>query len=103
MTVKPGGLRPISRSGVSLAVAANGKGYIFGGVLDVDEDEENLDGQFSNEMHMLELSNQTWRFIGLTGKKEKKSIKNKTEKKSDDEMDTTTEATSSHGKSLNSS
>lgn len=35
VSVKPGGHRPAPRSGVNLAVAANGKGYIFGGVLDV--------------------------------------------------------------------
>lgn len=69
MNVKAGGLRPTPRSGVSLTVAANGKGYIFGGVVDVNEDEESLESQFSNEMHLFELSNQTWRLIELSGKK----------------------------------
>lgn len=81
-TVKPGGYRPAPRSGVSVTVAPNGKAYIFGGVLDVDEDEERLVGQFSNEMHALELSNQVWRLIELSGKREKKSLKTKTENKS---------------------
>lgn len=66
-------MRPAPRSGVSVAVAANGKAYIFGGVLDTDEDEERLEGQFTNEMHMLELSNQVWRLVEL----KKRSVKSK--------------------------
>lgn len=80
--MKPGGFRPAPRSGVSVTVAPNGKAYIFGGVLDTDEDEERLEGQFSNEMHALELSTQIWRLIELTGKKEKKSTKTKEGNKS---------------------
>lgn len=76
-TVKPGGHRPAPRSGVNVAVAQNGKGYIFGGVLDVNEDEENLDGLYSNEMHLLELANPTWRLIELKGKKDKSKSKEK--------------------------
>lgn len=91
-SVKPGGFRPAPRSGVNVTVAPNGKAYIFGGVLDVNEDEERLDGQFSNEMHMLELSNQTWRLVELKGKKEAKS-KSSGDKEQDDYMDTS--ATSS--------
>lgn len=87
MSVKAGGLRPAARSGVSLTVAVNGKGYTFGGVQDTDEDEEHLAGQFSNEMHSLDLANQTWRLIELAGKKEKKSAKNRTDNVSDDDMD----------------
>lgn len=88
--VKAGGLRPTPRGGVSLAVAANGKGYIFGGVLDVNEDEESLDGQFSNEMHSLDLSSQTWRLVELTGKKDKKSTKDKVTDDNNEEMETST-------------
>lgn len=87
MSVKAGGLRPAARSGVSLTVAANGKGYIFGGVQDTDEDEEHLDGQFTNEMHALDLANQTWRLIELAGRKDKKAGKSKADDASDDEMD----------------
>lgn len=83
--VKAGGLRPAARSGVSIAVAQNGKAYAFGGVLDVTEDEENLEGLFSNEVHTLDLSNQVWRLIELTGKREKKSGKNKNDSKVDSE------------------
>lgn len=71
-SVKPGGFKPVPRSGVNVAVAPNGKAYTFGGVLDVDEDEENLSGNFSNEMHSIDLATFVWRQIELTGKKEKK-------------------------------
>ncbi|XP_037045064.1 kelch domain-containing protein 4 [Bradysia coprophila] len=74
-SVKPGGFKPVPRSGVNVAVAPNGKAYIFGGVLDVDEDEENLSGNFSNEMHSIDLASFAWRQIELSGKKDKKKSK----------------------------
>lgn len=43
--------------------------------MDVDEDEENLSGNFSNEMHSIDLSSFVWRQIELSGKKEKKKSK----------------------------
>lgn len=56
--VRPGGPKPAPRSGVGLCVVpgANAIGYTFGGVLDVDEDEENVKGDFSNEMHAIDLA-----------------------------------------------
>lgn len=71
-----------------MTIAPNGKAYIFGGVLDTDEDEERLEGQFSNEMHALELSNQVWRLIELSGKKEKKSKKDGNKSTADEQMGT---------------
>lgn len=89
-SVKPGGLRPAPRSGVNVTVAPNGKGYIFGGVLDVNEDEERLEGLYSNEMHLLELANPTWRLIELKGKKDKLKSKDK-----EDDVDMDAEAQTS--------
>lgn len=91
-TMKPGGLRPTPRSGVSVAVAPTGKAFIFGGVLDTAEDEERLEGQFSNEMHTLDLSNQVWRLIELSGKKEKKSKKDADTSMADAKIDTSSSA-----------
>lgn len=96
-SVKPGGYKPPPRSGVSVAVAANGKAYTFGGVLDINEDEENLDGQFTNDMHLFELANPTWRLIELKGKKENKSSK---KDKDDDEMETSSAPVSQGKKKL---
>lgn len=87
VSVKAGGYRPPPRSGISVTVAPNGKAYTFGGVLDVNEDEENLEGQFTNEMHILDLSNPTWRLVELKGKKENKASKSEKEE-NDDQMDT---------------
>lgn len=70
--MKPGGFKPVPRSGVSLSTAANGNGYIFGGVLDTNEDEENLEGNFSNELHSLDLTSQVWRLQELKQQKAKK-------------------------------
>lgn len=88
VSVKAAGYRPAPRSGVNVTVAANGKAYIFGGVLDVNEDEESLDGQFSNEMHVLDLTSLTWRLVELKGKKDIK-IKSKNAEDGDDKMETT--------------
>lgn len=73
-SIKASGVRPAPRGGVNCAVAPNGRAYIFGGVLDVDEDEEHLHGTFSNELHSLDLSTNAWRLLELSGgAKEKKS------------------------------
>lgn len=98
-SVKAGGYRPPPRSGVTVAVAPNGKGYTFGGVLDVNEDEENLDGQFTNDMHILELANPTWRLVELKGKKDGNKLSKKEKEENDEEMDATSSAAStSQGK-----
>lgn len=91
--IKVGGMRPVPRSSVNSVISQNGKCYQFGGVMDTNEDEENLHGTFSNELHMLQLSTQVWRLINLSGisTKEKKS-KNKFDK--DEEMATDDIATS---------
>ncbi|XP_063698375.1 kelch domain-containing protein 4 [Culicoides brevitarsis] len=66
--VKPGGSKPLPRSGMSIAVAANGKCYNFGGVLDTKEDEEDIEGQFGNDLHCLDLSTLVWRRMELNKK-----------------------------------
>lgn len=68
--MKPGGAKPLPRSGMSVAVAANGKCYNFGGVLDTKEDEEEIEGQFGNDLHVLDLSSLVWRRVELHKKSE---------------------------------
>lgn len=53
----------------------------------MNEDEENLDGLYSNEMHMLELANPTWRLIELKGKKDSSKSKDKETDDADMESD----------------
>lgn len=80
--VKPGGKRPPPRSGMGAVIAANGKVYAFGGVLDTEEDEEDVRGMFSNELHSLDPASHSWRKLELTSKK-------KTPKPQDIEMEGT--------------
>lgn len=64
--LKPKGSRPPPRSGVSIATSANGSSaYTFGGVVDAEEDEEVLEGHFSNDLLMLDLANQKWWPVNL--------------------------------------
>ncbi|XP_058831674.1 kelch domain-containing protein 4 [Topomyia yanbarensis] len=67
--IKPGGKKPPPRSGMSAAVAANGKVYTFGGVMDTEEDEEDVRGMFSNEVHTLDPASHTWRKLDISLKK----------------------------------
>uniref|UniRef100_A0A336MIZ2 CSON002418 protein n=1 Tax=Culicoides sonorensis TaxID=179676 RepID=A0A336MIZ2_CULSO len=73
--VKPGGAKPMPRSGMSVAVAPNGKAYNFGGVLDTKEDEEDIEGQFGNDLHVLDLSSCVWRRVELNKKSSESSKK----------------------------
>jgi hypothetical protein len=57
---------------MSCVVAPNGKAYTFGGVEDTLEDEEDVQGQLSNELHFLDINNQVWRKVELTSKKDRK-------------------------------
>jgi N-acetylneuraminic acid mutarotase len=73
-SVKPGGRRLAPRSGIATAIGPNGKIYTFGGVMDTEEDDENLRGQFSNEVHFLDTSSGgiAWRKLELKSKKVEK-------------------------------
>lgn len=53
--VKPGGSKYSPRCGVALTSAPGGKVYTFGGVFDIDdEDEEDISGTFYNNLHCLD-------------------------------------------------
>jgi hypothetical protein len=56
--LKPGGVRPDPRSGVS-ATYWGGKAYTFGGGND-QETEEEMTTEFSNEFHSLDLAKYIW-------------------------------------------
>lgn len=97
ITVKPSGMRPQPRSGMSCSVALNGKAYAFGGILDTEEDEESLQGQLSNDLHALDLTSQVWRKIDLPGKKKKKKEKMDENDDEEDVMETEVPKTSTDG------
>ena len=60
--VKQVGNRPSVRTGMSVAVAPNNKVFLFGGVQDVKEDEEELVGTFYNDLFTVNVENEkaTW-------------------------------------------
>lgn len=53
--------------------------YCYGGVFDVEDDEENLSGIFFDDMFQLDLDKLCWRTVTLTGKKERDTRKRKQE------------------------
>lgn len=68
---KPGGRKPAPRSGIATTIGPNGKIYTFGGVMDTEEDDENLRGQFSNEIYLLDPSSGgiAWKKLEVKAKK----------------------------------
>ncbi len=57
--VKQVGMRPSPRSGMSATVASgSNKVFLFGGVQDVKEDEEDLEGKFFNELYTVHVENE---------------------------------------------
>lgn len=85
VTVKPGGYKPLPRSSVGYCTAPNGKAYCFGGVMDVDEDEEDVKGQFGEELLALDLTALTWRLMEIN-KKQKPEKKDTNTPATDVEM-----------------
>lgn len=77
-------MKPAPRSGVGLTVTPAGLGYTFGGVLDIAEDEETVEGNFSNEMHTFDVTKQLWRLVEL---KEPAQAKASKKSKSGDDGD----------------
>ena len=60
--VKQVGVRPSTRSGMSVTTAPNGKVFLFGGVQDVKEEDEELEGSFFNDLYSLAVEGEkaTW-------------------------------------------
>ncbi|XP_041651956.1 kelch domain-containing protein 4 [Cheilinus undulatus] len=72
LRVNPSGNKPPPRSGFSLAVGPAGRTVLFGGVCD-EEEEESLEGDFYNDLHLYDTVKNRW-YQGLLRP-------NKTEKK----------------------
>lgn len=70
VSIKPGGIRPGPRSGMSVCTSATGnlRAYIFGGVTDVEETEDELQGSFNDDLLHLDLENIFWNKVQLSGK-----------------------------------
>lgn len=92
--VKMGGMKPQPRSGVAFCTSANDRIYIFGGVMDTEEDDENVKGMFGNEIHYFDLNGNVWRKVEIgVSKKLESPLEDKTEEMKD-EIATTTTTTS---------
>ncbi|XP_053672315.1 kelch domain-containing protein 4 [Anopheles nili] len=74
-SVKANGKKPAPRSGMAVALAPNGKAYALGGVMDTEEDEEDVRGLFSNELHALDTASCSWRKLELAAKTRKNAGK----------------------------
>lgn len=72
--VKQSGSCPSPRCGFSMTLIPNAnKVVLFGGVFDVEESEESIQGQFFNDLYQLELDIGKWSKIQLRGSGEIKS------------------------------
>ena len=61
VSVKPGGIKISPRSGSTITLGPNNKAYSFGGVYDVEENEEDISGTFYNDLNCLDLEKRAWR------------------------------------------
>eukprot|EP00095_Tigriopus_kingsejongensis_P008096 maker-scaffold590_size129399-snap-gene-0.28 protein:Tk08096 transcript:maker-scaffold590_size129399-snap-gene-0.28-mRNA-1 annotation:"kelch domain-containing protein 4" len=72
-TVKQVGYRPSTRTGMSVAMTPNGgKVFLFGGVQDVKDDDEDLEGNFFKDLYSVHVENEkaNWSKVELSGKRE---------------------------------
>ncbi|KAK7863617.1 hypothetical protein R5R35_006156 [Gryllus longicercus] len=86
MTVKGSGVSVTPRCGLTLA-SAGAKAYVFGGVLDSEEDEEDIAGIFYNDLFVLELEKSCWRTVQISGKKDKDGKSHRRRRKEKDSQE----------------
>ncbi|XP_048461681.1 kelch domain-containing protein 4 isoform X1 [Rhincodon typus] len=80
--INPTGLKPSPRSGFSLAVAPNNRAILFGGVYD-EEEEEDLQGEFFNDIHIYDMVKNRWFAVKLKGHKGEKKKRRRGRKEED--------------------
>ncbi|KAG7211505.1 hypothetical protein KM043_010774 [Ampulex compressa] len=68
--VKQTGVKPSPRCSTSGILVQSNLAYIFGGVLDQENDEEELHGTFYNDLMALDLEKFQWHEVTLSGKKD---------------------------------
>ncbi|XP_069196076.1 kelch domain-containing protein 4 isoform X2 [Procambarus clarkii] len=87
-TVKQSGVRPSPRCGFSLSLSSGDKAFLFGGVYDEVDEEEELEGVFYNDIYQLDIMKQMWHEVSVTGRKEASGEKRRRRKREDgDEED----------------
>lgn len=80
-SLKASGYKPLPRSSVGFTVSANSRAYCFGGVMDTEEDEEDVKGQFGDELSCLDLTSNTWRLLEVEMKVKEKAEPSEVEMK----------------------
>lgn len=55
--------------------ASNNNAFVFGGVFDMEENEEDIAGTFLNDLYCLDMEKLIWRQVVLTDKREKNKKK----------------------------
>ncbi|KAJ8940537.1 hypothetical protein NQ314_010699 [Rhamnusium bicolor] len=69
---KIGGNHFSPRCSMPVTTAPNNvSAYCYGGVFDIEDDEENIAGHFFNDFYQIDLEKLIWKNLMLTGKKEK--------------------------------
>ncbi|XP_034190828.1 kelch domain-containing protein 4 isoform X1 [Osmia lignaria lignaria] len=68
--VKQSGIKISPRCSVSAVLVQPNLAYLFGGVFDNEDDEEELHGTFYNDLVALDLEKFQWRIVALHGKKD---------------------------------
>ncbi|XP_067931443.1 kelch domain-containing protein 4-like isoform X2 [Watersipora subatra] len=67
--LKPGGDKPCPRSGAASVALGNNRVMLFGGVVDVEDDEETLESQFYNDQYIFDMEKSRWHLLQLNGPK----------------------------------
>ncbi|CAD5117128.1 DgyrCDS5936 [Dimorphilus gyrociliatus] len=74
--IKHSGSKPNPRSGFSMISTAQNRAFLFGGVID-EEDDEDVEGLFLNDMYSLDLDRTKWYQVFLQEKVEEKKVSEK--------------------------
>ncbi|CAH0546671.1 unnamed protein product [Brassicogethes aeneus] len=69
----------------------NSSAYCFGGVFDIEEDEEDISGNFYNDFYQLDLEKLAWKTVTLCGKRDKDQKARRRKKDDEDAEDTESE------------
>ncbi|CAH1179032.1 unnamed protein product [Phaedon cochleariae] len=88
LQTKLGGIHFSPRCSMPIVAAPNNlSAYCYGGVFDVEEDDENLAGNFFNDFYQIDLERLVWNNVLLSGKKDKESKARRRKNKDGDDID----------------
>ncbi|XP_018561672.1 kelch domain-containing protein 4-like [Anoplophora glabripennis] len=86
--IKIGGINYSPRCSMSVTTSINNlSAYCYGGVFDVEDDEENIAGNFFNDFYQLDLEKLLWKNLTLSGNKEELSKTKRRKNKDTDDGD----------------